>query len=614
MTQELHPTPQRARHGWIELSGPWGFAHDDADTGLTAGWADPGHRFERTIEVPYPPESERSGIGDTGFHRVLWYQRTFSRRAVAETADYQADDARVIINFGAVDHECRLYLNGAFVGRHVGGVTPFRFDLTDLLDPATDEQTITLRVTDDPHDLAQPRGKQDWRSETQGIFYERTSGIWQPVWLEQVAPVHIVDLAWTTDLVGNRVTAEIELSRAVPGTRIGVRLLDQDTVIADLDSAATGTGTSCVITLPTSHRRPLWSPEHPNLIDAAVDVRVGGTPVDLVQSYLGLRSVGYRDGQFLLNGQPYYVRAVLEQGYWPESHLAAPSPDALRREVELIKELGFNTARIHQKVEDPRFLYWCDRLGLAVWGEMANAFVFSRRSMDLLVTEWLDVVRRDRSHPSVLAWVPINESWGVSQIAESEQQQHFASTMYHLTRALDPTRPTMSNEGWEHTESDIWGVHDYSPDADGIRHRYSDAEIDRTLTDRGPGRRKVLLGAAEDVLARRRGQPVMITEFGGLSYRPRSDERWFGYSTIDTEDEFLEQLRGLVTAITDSPAVAGFCYTQFTDTGQETNGLLRGDRSPKLPVEAVRDIITTPSRAIAAEEVDRSRREARRQQ
>jgi beta-galactosidase/beta-glucuronidase len=605
---ELHPTPQTARRRWLELSGSWAFDYDDADTGIADGWTSREHRLSREIQVPYPPESELSGIGDTGFHRVLWYQRTFSREAVAEAASYHGDDARLILHFGAVDHACAVYLNGSLAGEHVGGMTPFRLDLTDLLADGQDEQMITLRVTDDPHDLAQPRGKQDWRLETQGIFYERTSGIWQPVWLEQVAPIHVVDLAWTTDLVANRVTAEIELSRIAPDTRISLRLDDQDTVIGDLTTAATGTTVTCSIELSASDRRPLWSPEHPNLIDAAVEVQAGGQTVDEVQSYLGLRSVGIRDGQFLLNGHPYYLRSVLEQGYWPQSQLTAPSPEALRREVELIKELGFNTARIHQKVEDPRFLYWCDKLGLAVWGEMANAFVFSTRSMNLLVTEWLDVVRRDRSHPSILAWVPINESWGVSKIAESEQQQHFASTMYHLTKALDPTRPTMSNEGWEHTESDIWGVHDYSPDAEGIRHRYSDAEIGRTLTDRGPGRRKVLLGSATNT-----GQPIMITEFGGLSFKPRSDERWFGYSTIETAEEFLDQLRALVGAITDSPAVAGFCYTQLTDTGQETNGLLRGDRSAKLQIEAVHDIITTPSRAIAAEEVDRSRREARSQ-
>lgn len=604
-SSQIHPTPQLARSSWLELLGPWGFDYDDADTGIADGWADPGHRLSRTIQVPYPPESELSGIGDKGFHRVLWYQRTFSLEELARRFG-GLTSPRTILHLGAVDHSCQIYLNGALAAEHVGGMTPIRVDVTDHLDPDRDEQLITVRVVDDPHDLAQPRGKQDWRAETQGIFYERTSGIWQPVWLEQLSRDHIVDLCWETDPVVRSVAGTVVLARTPADVRIRVTLGSDGEVIAESSARAGSSDVRLVLALPVGGV-PLWSPEHPHLIDATVEVITAEGVVDRVQSYLGVRSVGVRDGQFLLNGHPYYLRSVLEQGYWPESHLAAPSPEALRHEVELIKELGFNHARIHQKVEDPRFLYWCDKLGLAVWGEMANAFVFSERSMRLLTHEWPEVIRRDRSHPSILAWVPINESWGVSGIAEDEAQQHFATAMYHLTKAVDPTRPTMSNEGWEHTESDIWGVHDYSPSPDGIRHRFSDQELQRTLTDRGPGRRRVLLGTPEN-----RGQPVMITEFGGLSFRPQGDQRWFGYSTIENAEEFLARLEGLVTAITDSPAVAGFCYTQFTDTGQETNGLLYADRTSKLPVDQVREIITTPSRAIAAEEVDAARRAARR--
>lgn len=603
----LHPTPQLARSAWLDLSGTWGFEYDDADTGMTDGWARPAHRLQREIQVPYPPESELSGIGDKGFHPVLWYQRNFSLRQI-EAMFGDIENPRTILHLGAVDYSCQVYLNGALATEHVGGMTPIRIDLTGHLDQDHDEQIITVRVVDDPHDLAQPRGKQDWRAETEGVFYERTSGIWQPVWLEQLPDDHVVDLAWDTDPVGHRVTAAITLARELADVRVRITLGTDRETIAESTVLTGTTGVRVDLALPTSGV-PLWSPEHPHLIDAAVEVITPDGIVDKVQSYLGVRSVGVRDGHFLLNGHPYYLRSVLEQGYWPESHLAAHSPELLRREVELIKGLGFNHARIHQKVEDPRFLYWCDRLGLAVWGEMANAFVFSERSMRLLTHEWPEVIRRDRSHPSILAWVPINESWGVSGIADEEAQQQFATAMYHLTKALDPTRPTMSNEGWEHTESDIWGVHDYSPSPDGIRHRFSDQEVQRTLTNRGPGRRRVLLGNREN-----RGQPVMITEFGGLSFKPQGDERWFGYSTIDTSEEFLAQLKGLVTAITDSPSVAGFCYTQFTDTGQETNGLLHADRTPKLPVEKVREIITTPSRAIAAEEVDVARRAARNSQ
>jgi hypothetical protein len=327
-----------------------------------------------------------------------------------------------------------------------------------------------------------------------------------------------------------------------------------------------------------------------------------------VSSYLGIRTAGFADGHFLLNEHPYFLRLVLEQGYWPQSHLAAPDADALRREVELIKGLGFNGARIHQKVEDPRFLYWCNRLGLLVWGEMANAFVFSRTAVERTVREWLEVVRRDRTHPCVVTWVPLNESWGVPDIARSARQQDYATGLYHLTKALDPGRPVISNDGWEHTESDIWGVHDYTPYGDSIRERYGDpAALDRTLRGNGPGRRRVLLGDPV-----RRGQPVVITEFGGLSYAPAQGEKWFGYSTAEDSEDLLRRFADLITAIADSPELAGFCYTQLTDTLQERNGLLTEDREPKLDVAKVHEIVTQPSRSIPSEQVDAFRRRAQK--
>jgi hypothetical protein len=352
--------------------------------------------------------------------------------------------------------------------------------------------------------------------------------------------------------------------------------------------------------------RLLWSPSNPNLVDAVVEVVQDGGAVDTVRSYFGFRSVGIEDGRFLLNGQPFFLRLALEQGYWPQSHLAAPSAEALRREVELVKELGFNGVRIHQKVEDPRFLEWCDRLGLLVWAEMPSAFEFAPRAVERVTREWLEVVRRDRSHPCVVTWVPLNESWGVWDIGEVEEQRHYATALYHLTKALDGTRPVISNDGWEHTESDIWGVHDYGAHGDSLTARYGSAEaVARVLSDRRPGRKRVVLGDPVD-----RGQPVVLTEFGGLSYAPSEGQKWFGYATVGSAEELEDRLRELVGAILDSSELAGFCYTQLTDTEQERNGLLTEDRLPKLPVEVVREILTRPARAIPPEEIDASRRAA----
>lgn len=605
MPGPLHPTPQFAREHWEELPGAWRFTFDDDDRGLRERWFRPDHELTGTIQVPFPPESAASGIGDTGFHPVLWYGRDLEIRPPAE-------HQRVLVHFGAVDYTARVYLNGEFLVEHVGGMTPITVDLTDHLSESG-VQHLVLRVSDEPQDLTQPRGKQGWRTQPGGIFYERTSGIWQPVWLETVHRHHLVQGHWTPDLDAAQVACELTLAEpAGEHTWVRVQLSRAGAPMAEADVRAMpgAVSTRVVLDLPdlsSMTREALaWRPESPTLLDAELELRVDDAVTDHVSSYLGLRSAGFADGRFTLNGRPYFLRLVLEQGYWPQSHLAAPDPDALRREVELIKELGFNGARVHQKVEDPRFLYWCDRLGLLVWGEMANAFAFSQRAMRRLTTEWLEVLDRDRSHPCIVTWVPINESWGVPQIASRADQQDFASALYHLTRAVDPSRPTMSNEGWEHTRSDIWGVHDYVPDADSIVRRYGSAEeLARTLTDHSPSRRRVLLDESDD-----RGQPVLLTEFGGFSFRPEQGRKWFGYATIDSAEDFQGRLEALVGSIVAQPDLAGFCYTQLTDTLQEDNGLLTADREPKLDVDELRRIISQPSAAVPSDVIEQYRRAA----
>lgn len=608
----VHPRPQMVRDTWIDLCGEWDFAFDDDDRGLAERWSDPGAAaFGQTIVVPYPPESKLSGVGDTGFHPVVWYRRTFD-------AAPPAAGSRLLLHFGAVDYRATVWVNGQLLGTHTGGQTPFTFDVTGVLTEAG-PQTVVVRAEDRPTDVSQPRGKQDWRSEPHGIFYDRTTGIWQPVWLEPVPDTYVTTLHWTPDLPACRVGVELRLDRAPqqPAT-VEVRLRHGDQELASQRVTVADDVAYFDVSIPALRHQMTreglqWSPESPTLLDAEVILSdADGRAVDRLTSYLGLRSAGFRDGRFLLNGRPYYLRLVLEQGYWPESNLAAPSADALREEVELIKALGFNGARIHQKVEDPRFLYWCDRLGLLVWGEMANAYEFSRRAVERLVPEWLDVVRRDRSHPCIVTWVPLNESWGVPDIVTEADRQHYASALYHLTKALDPTRPVISNDGWELVETDIFGVHDYSPVGEDLRARWSGPEgVRRMLHGPGPGRRKVLLHGPDEP-ASGRGQPVVITEFGGLSYAPEAGQKWFGYGTVTSPEELLDNFTDIVTALLDSTEVAGFCYTQLTDTLQERNGLLDEQRRPKLPLEVIREVLTRPSKAIPAEAVDAFRRAARR--
>lgn len=591
--------PQLLREHYRDLSGPWGFAHDDEDRGLREGWQD-GRELGQTITVPFPPESPDSGIADTGFHPVIWYRRLLSAEDL-DAAGFRTG-RRLLLHFGAVDYRATVWLDGTLVGEHTGGHTPFAVDLTDAIGAGTDGiYTLVVRALDDPEALSQPRGKQDWQRDPHAIWYHRTSGIWQPVWLESVPDVYVTDLWWRSDETTGTASVQIRLNRAVPAT-LAVRIAHQGRELAQV---SVKTAASCaVVHLPLAGQENgqgyedlLWSPASPTLLDAWVRVEPEEGEHDAVASYLGLRCVGSGDGAFGLNHRPLVLRSVLSQGYWPSSHLAAPSADALRREAELIAELGFNAVRVHQKVEDPRFLFHADRLGLLVWGEMPAAYAFDERAIAATTEEWTAAVVRDRSHPSVVTWVPLNESWGVQHLAVRPEQRAFAESLYWLTKALDPDRLVISNDGWELTSSDLWTIHDYEADPQVLRRRYDggDAALRALLGSIGPAGRALRLPGAADV-----GQPVMLTEFGGVKWAPgAADEDAWGYSEADGPEDFQRRLSAILGAVQAATwgraaqpgGLAGWCWTQLTDTRQERNGLLTQDREPKLPMSVLRGLV-----------------------
>ena len=592
-----YPRPMMRRENWSSLDGVWDFAHDDADDGRSAHWFDgtSDAPFWRTIEVPFPPEALASTIGDTGFHPIVWYRRTVEHSTLAH-----AEGERVLLHFGAIDYRASVWLDGQLVVTHVGGQTPFTADITDAMAATSAQHSIVVRAEDDPADFEQPRGKQDWRENTHGIWYERTTGIWQPVWAEVVHAAHIVDVVWTPDVAAGLVRGEITLAK-LPATPVGVTVTFSlgDETIASQTVTVTNRLTTIVTAIDAlrngqERARFVWSPEHPTLIDAQIVVAEtdNGSVVDAVDSYLGLRTIAVGGGTFQLNEQPYYVRSVLNQGYRPDTHLAAHNTNVLRAEVESIKAMGFNTVRTHQKAEDPRFLFWADRLGLMVWAETAAAYEFSATAVALLTAEWTDLVRRDRSHSSIVVWVPVNESWGVQDIATNGAQQHYALALANLTRSLDPGRPVLTNEGWEHLDSDILGIHDYTTDPDALRSRYATKQdSDRlVLSAHGPSGRRPIIASAQIDRFLAGQSPLMITEFGGISLS--KDEAAWGYGTVATAEEYGELLLGLFDALRASSEISGFCYTQFMDTGQETNGLLFEDGTPKLPMAAIHRIVT----------------------
>jgi len=532
---------------------------------------------------------------------MVWYRRTFQCPPLGK-------GKRLLLHCGAIDYTAHVWVNGQLVAMHEGGNTPFSADITSALN-VTVEQVIVICAEDDPLDLTQPRGKQDWQEHSHKIWYDRTTGIWQPVWLEPVSSTYITQIRWTPDVDRGVLGVAVKVQRQdVIPLHIRIKLRLHDVLFCDDLLLVQGSEIQRQIAFEQvgvmDWDALLWSPAAPNLIEAELTLLNGDDVLDEVQSYAGLRSVRVEGGRFILNGRPYYLRLALEQGYWPQSHLAAPGVDALRKEVELTKQLGFNGVRIHQKVEDPRYLYWCDRLGLLVWGEMANAYVFSPTAVERLTREWLSVVERDYSHPCVVVWVPINESWGVPNISRSGAQRNYVQALYYLTKALDPTRPVIGNDGWEHIISDIHSIHDYAFHGHVLHDRYGSIEdVVRTLREVQPGHHAVILPGYHN-----EGEPIMLTEFGGISYHPDASHAWFGYGTVTNAEAFLAKYKELIDAILDSPAIAGFCYTQLTDTGQETNGLLTANRESKLDIEQVHRITSRASAAIPGDMITQMQR------
>lgn len=562
-----YPRPQFRRERWLNLNGTWRFDFDDANAGLGARWHEIAP-LQQEIIVPYAFQSKASGIGSNAFHDVVWYQRDFEI-----PIDWRASS--ILLNFGAVDYRASVWVNGCFAAFHEGGHTPFSIDITPFLRDTVN--TLIVRVEDSTTDLHQPRGKQYWKAESASIFYTRTTGIWQTVWLEPVADVYLADLRLTPDIDRAAVDAEFVLAGMHPdGVEVEAEItyagspVTMDVVSPDAARAS--------MTLDIGSDLHLWSPEHPALYDLTVRVKRDGQVLDEVLSYFGMRKIGIVNGQIQLNNQPYLMKLVLDQGYHPDGVLTFPTDEDYRHDIELTKAMGFNGARKHQKVEDPRYLYWADKMGLLVWGEMANSYAYSPTAVQRITAEWQEAVKRDYNHPCIVAWVPINESWGVPDLKDDSHQRAHLVSLYHLTRSLDSTRLVISNDGWEHAQTDLLTIHDYESSGAVLQQRYS--TLDSTLAATPAKRDLYTTGFAHQ------GQPILLTEYGGVAFHKSSVTGW-GYSTAEDEAGFVQRFREIVEAVMASPVLQGFCYTQLTDVEQEINGLLTYDRQPKTDLETI---------------------------
>jgi beta-galactosidase/beta-glucuronidase len=574
-----YPRPMLRRPQWTSLDGEWDFAID-----ARATWARPEEvSWKQTIRVPFAPETRRSGIDDRSFFRSCWYHR---RLRLAPLTDGQ----RALLHFGAVDYAARVWVDGALAGEHAGGYTPFELDITEWANSGG-EHELVVRAEDDPAELGKPRGKQDWKLAPHSIWYPRTTGIWQTVWLEIVPATFIGGLRWTPSLARWELGLELQVRglprdplRLVVKLRAGERLLADDTyaVLAGEVHRRIALADPGIDDFRNEY---LWSPSSPTLIEAQLELwGERGERVDFAESYTALRSFAVQGDRVVLNGRPYPLRLVLDQGYWEESGATAPDDDALRRDVELAKAMGFNGVRKHQKIEDPRYLYWADRLGLLVWEEMPSAYRFTGASVERLTEEWKEVLRRDASHPCIMAWVPFNESWGVPNLPDNAAERHYVRALYHLTKTLDPTRPVVGNDGWESVATDIVGIHDYDDRPERLKERYrAEDHQPRLLRRERPGGRALVIDGHEW----RAVHPIVLSEFGGMALQRSGGARTWGYSRCKDAGELARRYAELLHVVRGLEILSGFCYTQFADTYQEANGLLFADRTPKFPLEEI---------------------------
>ncbi|WP_434059214.1 glycoside hydrolase family 2 protein [Gracilibacillus phocaeensis] len=581
-TQSTHqrtdyPRPQFQREDWQNLNGAWQFAFDDQNQGEKAEWFH-NKDFDQTIQVPFTYETKASGIGEEAFHPYIWYKRE------VEIPAEQAEK-RVILRFQASDFLTKVWINGKYVGDHQGGNAAFAFDISDQVRYGESNQVVVK--VEDSYSCYQPRGKQRWVDYNFGCWYVQTTGIWQTVWLEYLPTQSLDHVKMEPNIDQQSIAFTYHVNGELDND---VRI---DTLISFEGKSITQTSiypqrnqVSQEVDLLADFQEwklKLWSPAHPNLYDVHFKLYVGEQLVDEVTSYFGMRKVSIKDGQVLLNNSPVYQKLLLDQGYWPDSSITPPSEEAIIEDIDKTLAMGFNGVRKHQKIEDDRFMYWCDKKGVLVWSEMAATYEYGDEAVEQFTKEWLEIVQQRFNHPSIITWVPFNESWGVPNIFTNKKQQAFTEAIYHLTKSIDPERPVIVNDGWEHTISDIIALHDYEEFGQAFIDRYQDKE---TILGNKIPHNKGKYAFAEGYSYK--GQPVMLTEYGGIAFQ---DEKGWGYGNqVDSEVAFLKRYREITDAIKSIPYITGYCYTQTTDVQQEVNGLLYENREPKIAMEKIKEI------------------------
>ncbi|MCM3030843.1 glycoside hydrolase family 2 protein [Niallia sp. MER 6] len=575
---ELHPNPQFRREEWFSLDGKWDFAFDDKKEGEKNKWYE---KFPKgtVIEVPFTYETKASGIHQTEHHEIVWYERTFNIKDL---------EKHPILHFEGVDYEAFIYVNGKLAAQHQGGYHAFSVNLQGKVHIG--ENKLSVKVYDSK-DCSQPRGKQRWREENFGCWYVQTTGIWKSVWLEYVSPIYIEHAKITPLFDEQEIQIEID-TKNLPiesdGYTVEAKILFDGRFINSftaniIDGSASLRGS--VLERKDPWTMKPWSPENPHLYDLQLHLYKGNELLDTVDSYFGMRKISIEGNKILLNNRELYQRLILDQGYWQDSDMTPPSTEALEEDIQKVLELGYNGVRKHQKVEDSRFLYLADKYGLLVWVEVGSTYAFNDVAVKNFSQEWMEIVKQNYNHPSVITWVPFNESWGVHDIHVNRKQQAFTESIYYMTKTYDQMRPVITNDGWEHTISDIITLHDYEEFGKAFTKRYENKE--HVLSNKMQFN-KDFYPFAENYAYK--GQPIIISEFGGIAFQ--TEEGWGYGNQVKDEEAFFKRFEEIHYAIQDLDYVVGYCYTQLTDVQQELNGLLTIDRKPKVSVSRVSEVNT----------------------
>ena len=568
-----YPRPQFVRDEWVNLNGTWSFEFNFSRSGMDRKLYE-SKGFDNEILVPFAPQSGLSGVGFKDFIPEMWYHRVIS---IPENWK----DRNVILHFGAVDYIASVYIDGRIAGRHWGGSSSFDIDITDMVMPGQ-EHDLVVRVEDDERSGQYAKGKQCGRFDSFGCEYTRTTGIWQTVWMEPVSGTGLKDIYVIPDLDQSRFIIEPSYYGLSSGQKLRVRVLDGDRVVS---SAVVPSSAQSYAELPVRKART-WSPESPFLYGIELEViSADGSVTDRVRSYAGMRKIHIEGNRIYLNNEPVYLRFVLDQGFYPDGIWTAPDDQALKRDIELSMAAGFNGARLHQKVFEPRFHYWADKLGYLTWGESASwgANVNNPLSARHFLTEWEETVVRDRNHPSIIVWTPFNETWEYPEDREAAREAcRMVSDVYKLTKNLD-YRPCHDVSGNYHVMTDIFSVHQYMQDPEELRGWLApenglvrQADLEHRETEYG-------------------GQPYLVDEYGGIKWvagREYSEISWGYGDAPKTLEEFYRRLEGLTDVILGYGHICGYCYTQLTDVEQEQNGIYSYDRTPKFDMDRIRAIFT----------------------